>query len=139
MATAISHQALFQKLQDAEVVRKSTQYAHWTLPALMADLSNHSTRAVLERDYQEMGAILTNFLAAKLASILFPNSRPFFKITASNKLIKDAAYAGIDKAKLTAGLSKMEVDACALLFQNAAYNQLILALKQLIVTGNALL
>lgn len=138
MGQAISHQALFTKLQDSEVVRRAIQYAHWTLPALMADMQNAQGKASLERDYQEMGAILVNFLSAKVAGILFPSSRPFFKISASAQLVKDAENAGVAKAQLIAGLSRMETDACALLFQNASYNQIILALKHLIVSGNAL-
>jgi hypothetical protein len=134
----ISHKALFAKMQDTEVVRRSIQYAHWTLPALMADMQYRNGKTVLERDYQEIGALLTNFLSAKLAGILFPSSRPFFKIAPSKELIQQAANAGTPKDKLVAGLSRMEQDACLLLFQNASYNQLILALKQLIVTGNAL-
>ena len=135
---AISHQALFQKLQDTEVVRKSECYAHWTLPALMADLECRSGRATLERDYQEIGALLTTSLSAKLASILFPASRPFFKIEASKALVKRAENAGSSKDNLLAGLARMEADASQLLFRNASYNQLILALKHLIVTGNTL-
>lgn len=138
MGKAISHQALFIKLQDSEVVRRATQYAHWTLPALMADMQGKCGNTVIERDYQEMGAILTNHLSAKVAGILFPSSRPFFKISASAQLIQDASDDGVSKADLIAGLSRMETDACALLFQNASYNQIILALKHLIVTGNTL-
>lgn len=138
MAPPITHKALFNKLQDSEVVRRAIQYAHWTLPALMADMESRNGKAVLERDYQEMGAILTNFLAAKIAGILFPSSRPFFKISASAELIQDATKQGTPKAALIAGLSRMEADACALLFQNASYNQIILALKHLIATGNTL-
>lgn len=134
----ISHETLFGRFQDQEVIRRSIQYAHWTLPALMADMQMRNGKAVLERDYQEVGALLTNFLSAKLAGILFPSSRPFFKIAPSKDLIDRAARAGAKKDKLMAGLSRMEADACALLFQNASYNQLILALKHLIITGNAL-
>jgi len=138
MSTKISHQALFEKLRDSEIVRKAVQYAHWTLPALMADMQNRSGRAVLERDYQEIGALLTNSLSAKLSGILFPSSRPFFKIKPSADLLKRTLDHGATKDKLIAGLSRMETDACAQLFQNASLNQLILALKHLIVTGNAL-
>lgn len=133
-----SCQTLFTRWQDSEVIRRSVQYAHWTLPALMADLQYRKGKAVLERDYQEIGALLTNFLSAKLAGILFPSSRPFFKIAASNQLVQQALNSGSDKPKLLQGLARMEQDACALLFQNASFNQLILALKHLIVTGNAL-
>lgn len=133
----ITHQALFTKMQDTEVIRKSEQYAHWTLASLMADLKS-MTRATLERDYQEIGALLTNNLASKLAGILFPSTRPFFKIAPSADMIELAQGKGIPKDKLLSSLASMEVDACTLLFKNASFNQLILALKHLIVTGNVL-
>ena len=138
---AISHKALYEKLRDTDVIRKATQYAHWTLPALMADLSSrkgYGGAVVLERDYQEIGALLTNHLAAKLAGLLFPSSRPFFKATASAEVIALAEKAGHKRTDISAGLAKMEMEAAQLLFRNASYNQLVLALKQLIVTGNVL-
>lgn len=134
----ISHQALFTKLRDDEVIRRSVRYAFWTLPALMANLDDNHGKALLERDYQEIGALLVNFLSSKLAGLLFPSTRPFFKIAPSVELVQRAMDEGVPKDKLIAGLARMETNACALLFQNASYNQLILALKQLIVTGNAL-
>ena len=134
----ISHQALFTKLRDDEAVRRGVQYAYWTLPALMANLDSNHGKALLERDYQEIGAILVNYLSSKLAGLLFPSTRPFFKIAPSDKLVQDASNVGVSKDKLVAQLARMETTACSQLFQNASYNQLILALKHLIVTGNAL-
>lgn len=139
MSARISHKALFEKLRDTEAIRKSVQYAHWTLPALMADLQARSGgKAVLERDYQEVGALLTNHLASKLAGLLFPSSRPFFKVAPSQDLVKRAELTGAKKSDLLSGLARMEMDASQQIFLNASYNQLVLAVKHLIVTGNVL-
>lgn len=139
MAT-ISHKALFTKLRDDTVISKSIQYAHWTLPQLLADVQEaHTHRVVVERDYQEIGALLVNHLSTKLARLLFPTTHPFFRAEASKELTKTAADNGVDEQTFTAGLARLEMDSSKRLFLNASYAQLILALKHLIVTGNVLL
>lgn len=133
--------SLFEKYRDDTIVVKSTQYAHWTLPQLMANLqmAANGTSLILERDYQEIGALLVNNLAAKLASILFPTNRPFYRIATSEPLKARAAEMGMNQTQLAANLARLEMDSCQLLFLNASYNQLVLALKHLVVSGNTLL
>lgn len=137
----ISHKARFEKYKDTNVITKCTQYAKWTLPQLMAEITDRLTSGmqVLERDYQEIGALLTNNLASKLASLLFPSSRPFFKCDTSAELKKRAEDNGVSNVQLSSGLARMEMDACQQLFVNASYAQLVLMVKYLIVTGNVLL
>lgn len=136
----VSHKALFEKLRDTSVIARAVQYAHWTLPQLMADYTQLRTgSADVERDYQEIGAILTNHLSTKLARILFPTQYPFFKIEAATPLREAAAQRGVSDTEFNAGVARLELKASARLFMNASYAQLILLLKHLIVTGNALL
>ena len=68
-----TNKGLFEKYRDTYVLDRAIQYATWTLPALMADLqqTSNGTRTVLQTDFQEIGALLTNNLASKLARILF--------------------------------------------------------------------
>lgn len=136
----ISHKALFEKLRDDTVISRCTQYAHWTLPQLMADFHEVGTtqRAVVERDYQEVGALLVNHLAAKLAKVLFPVEYPFFKTELSENLMKDARQQ-FSETEIAASLARTEMEAMQSLYANASYAQLILMLKHLIVTGNALM
>ena len=139
MAT-ISHKALFEKLRDDSVIAKCKQYAHWTLPQLLADLQQaHNNRVVVERDYQEIGALLVNHLATKLARLLFPTTNPFFRAEVSPALLKTATEHSISEQEFQTSISKLEIDSARRLFMNASYAQLILALKHLIVTGNVLL
>lgn len=137
----ISHKALFEKFRDTTIVAKCEQYAHWTLPQLMADVSHTrgQTAAIVERDYQEMGAILVNHLATKLARLLFPTSNPFFRVEASKSLTETALNKGVAPEQLQAGLARLEMNAAKRIFLNSGYAQLILALKHLIVTGNVLI
>lgn len=141
MYDRIPHQARFLKYRDDGVIMKCRRYAHWTLPQLMVDLcgSVGTTALIVERDFQEIGALLTNNLSAKLASLLFPSNRPFFKINISEELKAHAASRGKSSAAINAGLAKMEMDASQRLFLNASYNQLVMSLKHLIVTGNVLI
>lgn len=136
----ISHKALFEKLRDDTVIAKCRNYAHWTLPQLLADLQQaHNNRVVVERDYQEIGALLVNHLATKLARLLFPTTNPFFRAEVSPALLKTATENSISEQEFQTSISKLEIDSARRLFMNASYAQLILALKHLIVTGNVLL
>lgn len=136
----VSHKSRFLRYRDDTVILKARRYAHWTLPALMADLSIqvNGQGLILERDYQEIGALLVNNLAPKLASMLFPASRPFFKVDSSDELKRAAAKAGKTLTELNASFAKMEQEACARIFLNAGYAQLIQSLRHLIVTGNVM-
>ncbi|QQO90800.1 portal protein [Pseudomonas phage Bertil] len=137
----MSHKQRFGKYRDDTVIQKCIKYAHWTLPQLMADLSLQldGTQHIVERDYQEVGALLVNNLAPKLASMLFPSSRPFYKIDASDTLIEAATAKGMTKIELTSHFAQLEQKSCQRVFLNASYAQVIQALRHLIVTGNTLL
>lgn len=137
----VPYKALFSRYQDSLVTRKSVQYAKWTLPQLMADttLIMSGSNITLERDFQDIGALLVNNLGAKLTGLLFPSSRPFYKIKPSAAITKAAQSKGVKDSDLAAGLAKLEMSSCQQLFLNASYEQLVLAVKHLIVTGNVLL
>ena len=133
--------ALFNKFRDTIVVDRSVQYARWTLPYLMANVAEVSAsgRVIVERDFQELGALFTNNLAAKLTKLLFPTQYPFFQASASKPFKDHAANKGISEDALRTMFSRMEMASNRRLFINSGYAGLILALKHLIVTGNVLL
>lgn len=134
--------SLFTRYRDDSLIQKCVMYSRWTIASLMADVekaAHAGTQQNLERDFQGMGALLVNNLAAKLASLLFPSSRPFFRVTLSEELRQQAEQSGLNPSEISASLARMEMDACQQLFKNASYNQLVIALKHLIVNGNVLL
>lgn len=135
----ITYKARFNQYRDSQVVVKSKRYAFWTLPHLMAEPSVAGSHQILQRDYQEIGALLVNNLGAKLASLLFPGSVPFFKVEPSEALLRKADQTGRTRTEVSAGLAKMELMASKRLFINASYNQLVQAMKHLVVTGNVVL
>lgn len=136
-----THKALFHKFRDTTVISRCEQYAQWTLPYLMANVDEVSStgRVVVERDFQEIGALFTNHLASKLTRLLFPTQYPFFQASASGEFKRVANKQGLDEAALRAMFSRMEMSANKRLFVNSGYASLILALKHLIVTGQVLL
>lgn len=136
-----SYKALFEKYRDDTVINQHEQYAYWTLPYLMTDQRevNSYGRVVVERDFQEVGALLVNNLAAKLARLLFPMQYPFFRASASKEFKDWAAKKGLSDEALNAKFASIEMEAKNKLFLNAGYAQIILALKYIIVTGNALI
>lgn len=141
MGDRLTHKALFDKYRDDTVLTKARKYAHWTLPQLMADASllGPGNTVVLERDYQEIGALLVNNLASKLAGLLFPSSRPFYNIELSRELKAHAKKSGVKDTELASKLAVVEMESCQRVFLNGSYDQLVLAMKHLIVTGNVLL
>lgn len=134
-----TYKSLFMKYQDHSVLLKCKQYAFWTLPKLMAELCHKGSADIVERDYQELGALLVNNLSAKLTSLLLPSNRPFFGIDASERLVKRASEQGVGKSEFMAALARHEMNASQQVFLNASYNQLALAVSHMIVTGNTVI
>lgn len=134
----VTHEALYHKLVDDSVRNRAEQYAHWTLPYLMPDAGEVAStgRVVVERDFQEVGALLVNNLSAKLTRLLFPQY-PFFQTEVSPKFEQHSQQLGIAKNDLRGLLAQMEMACNKRLFSNAGYASLILALKHLMVTGSA--
>lgn len=132
---------LFERFRDSTVLSRCEQYGEWTLPYLTTDIQQMtaSGRVVVERDFQEAGALLTNALASKLTKVLFPTQVPFFRCQASESLKKAASRKGYGEDELRTEFARAEVRANERLFINAGYAGLLLAVKHLIVTGNVLL
>lgn len=116
-----NHKALFNKFRDSTVISRCEQYAHFTLPYLMADTAQISSsgRVMVERDFQEIGALLTNHLATKLVRLLFPTQFPFFEASASSAFKEHAARKGMSEEDLRAAFARMEVAANKRLFVNS--------------------
>lgn len=133
--------ALFNRYRDDTVVNRCEQYARWTLPHLMTDTYEVSTsgRVVVERDFQEVGPMLVNNLASKLARLLFPTQAPFFQANTNAAFNAAMAKQGMAPDAIRSAMSSLEKNANARLFVNSGYAALILALRHLVVAGNVLL
>lgn len=121
----------FNRYQDDALIHRCSDYARWTLPSVFPEFLHVGTgNQIVQYDYQSMGAMLVNRLSTKLAQVLFPTNTSFFKF----KVMNDEELS--DEQKID--LSNLELKACAALFDNAAYAQLVQAIRLLVVTGNCL-
>lgn len=134
------YETLYTKYRDDSAILKTESYAHWTLPTVFADPDlRDGIRVQVRRDYQSVGAVYTNMLAAKLTRLLFPSNQPFFRIDSTGDAEMLAEMMGAQASELANGLSELENSAFRRIFLKSSYHQLVHAMKLLIVTGNVLL
>lgn len=145
MAGDIPMSSNWQKWRDTPQVERLKHYAEYTDPALMVDpmnggLGSPDNRNLLTRDYQSLGAILLNNLAAKMAGMLFPVNQPNFRIQISDKM-KEAAsiQKNWDSTQLQTAVATLERKACERLYLGNSYTKLQRAIKLCIVTGECLI
>lgn len=140
MPKQITLEALHNKLRNDTVIDKCRMYSHWTLPYLMAEYTEITGqhRAAIERDYQEIGSLLTNHLASKLCRILFPANASFFRVALKPEVYQSLLAKQVTDEDIQAELARQEMRASKRIFLNGSYAQLMSALKHLIVTGNTL-
>ena len=126
---------LYSKYRDDVLLTKLENYALWTIPSVFPRevQAGAFSNAEIEYDCQSKGALIVNRLATKLARTLFPANTSFFRIEV-NDAIKD-----LFKQQQIDDIVQYENRACARIFLNASYAQLVQALRLLIITGECLL
>lgn len=145
MATPENYEALYNRYEDSRLLLKAENYAYWTIPSAFPENyrkighSRNEGNVPIQHDYQSMGAVLVNYLAAKLAGILFPVNQSFFKINPTEILKQVITSMNPEGQEFKSKLVTLENKACKQLFVNASYAQLIQALRYLIITGNCLI
>lgn len=145
MPTTENYEALYNRYEDSRLLLKAENYAYWTIPSAFPENyrkignSRNEGNAPIQHDYQSMGAVLVNYLAAKLAGILFPINQSFFKINPTEILKQVITSMDTEGQEFNSKLVTLENKACKQLFVNASYAQLIQALRYLIITGNCLI
>lgn len=130
-----THKTLYSKYRDDVLLSKLESYSMWTIPSVFPkDVSaGLHKNAEIEYDCQSKGALVVNRLATKLARTLFPANTSFFRIEVNDEL-KD-----LFKQQQIDDIVQYENRACARVFLNASYAQLVQALRLLIITGECLL
>lgn len=115
-------------------------YAGWTLPYIyLQDEDPKGNTTELQNDYQSIGAQAVNHLANKIAMTLFSPGRPFFRLDLSDdQRMSVMDNAGLSSAELDTILSLTEKRAMRNMEKVKLRTAIILALKNLIVLGNAL-
>lgn len=134
-----NYETLFNQYRDDSAILRMEKYALWSLPTVFARTEQLNGRQEpVERDYQSVGAMLTNTLASKITELLFPSNQSFFRLDSTVNTDAMASALATDAKSLASGLADLENTAYRRIFLRSSYNQLMHAMKLLIVTGNAL-
>ena len=139
--TAQSFAALYSEYEDTAYLLRCRRYALWTIPSVFAAEANPNGKGntPIQHDYQSLGSLLTNNLTTKMAEMLFPVNRPFFKINLTPEIGEAVAQLGAGKGSPLGYLAELEMAACKRLLLGDSYAQTLQYLRYLVVTGNALI
>lgn len=115
---------------------RAKRYAKLTLPYLMNEPGDDNTS---QNGWQGTGAQATNHLANKLAQVLFPPQRSFFRVDLTEKGEQELDKAKIKKTQLATMFAKIENNAMKALEQRNFRPAIVEVFKHLIVAGSAML
>ena len=113
-------------------------YAGWTLPFLFPHEEYYSTTE-MQHDYQSLGAQSVNHLANKISMTLFAPARPFFRIELTQEHMAVFQQQGFNVGDIDVMTSRAEQEAMKNMEKVKLRTSVILALKNLITLGNALM
>lgn len=125
-------------------LRRTEEYAKWTLPYLYSGTTQDTTgdngSSEQEASWQSIGARAVNHLANKYMMALFPASRPFFRLDVPAKTMAELMQATQEtKTMLEFTFGNMEREAAIKQFErNRSRPAILEALKHLSISGNAL-
>ena len=122
----------------ADLMLRSETYAGWTLPSIFPpEYVNSSTE--IQNDYQALGARAVNHLANKLNFVLFNPNRPFFRLRVDDAYMQELEAKGLDSSTIESVFSAKEQEAIGSMAKRRTRTSLVMLMKHLIITGNALL
>lgn len=130
--------ALFIEYRDDRILDKARRLAKFTLPSLVRtseDMLNQDDQEVTQ-DYQSVGALLVNNLAAKIAELLFPSTRAFASFSAPDGL---EASGAASKREIAEAMLVLQDTVAERLRAGTGTSQVTTLLKHLIVHGNPVL
>ncbi|ANT40790.1 head-tail connector protein [Escherichia phage AAPEc6] len=115
---------------------RAKHYSKLTLPYLMNDKGDNETS---QNGWQGVGAQATNHLANKLAQVLFPAQRSFFRVDLTAQGEKVLNQRGLKKTELATIFAQVETRAMKELEQRQFRPAVVEAFKHLIVAGSCML
>ena len=133
MATAKQRWVKLNSLRNG-VLDRARQAAQLTIPSILPD-EGQDENAELPQPYQSLGARGVNNLASKLLLALLPPSQTFFRFSIDAEVKEQLK----DKASADDALRRRENKVMKWIERSNLRVAMFNALKQLIVTGNALL
>lgn len=119
-----------------EFLDRAKRYAVLTLPYLIEDASSQPGS---QNGWQGVGAQAVNHLANKLAQILFPPQRSFFRVDLTQQGEAAIAKAGYKKTELASLFAVVETQAMKALEGRQFRPAMVEAFKHLLVGGTVML
>jgi Bacteriophage head to tail connecting protein len=117
-------------------LNRGRRAAELTIPTMLPK-EGHTATSDFQTPYQAVGARGVNNLASKLLLALLPPNSPFFRLSIDEATLQ--AIAQNKRGAVEAGLAKIERTAMQEIETSALRVPVYEALRQLIVSGNALL
>lgn len=119
-----------------EFLDRAKKYAVLTLPYLIEEASSQPGS---QNGWQGVGAQAVNHLANKLAQVLFPPQRSFFRIDLTQKGEESIAKAGYKKTELASLFAVVETQAMKALEGRTFRPAMVEAFKHLLVGGTVMM
>lgn len=126
-----------------DLVDRSEAYARWTLPYICMPDGGYEQEA--EKGSVDNGAKYVNGLANKIVEVLFPTSRPFFKLSltaeAQLRMAQEVGEASMPQVLENANTTTARIEKIAVKNLNLTEYRprAIEAVKHLIITGNVVI
>lgn len=115
---------------------RAKRFSKLTLPYLMNEPGDDNTS---QNGWQGTGAQATNHLANKLAQVLFPPQRSFFRVDLTYKGEQELDKSKIKKTQMATLFARIENNAMKALEQRNFRPAIVEVFKHLIVAGSAML
>jgi len=133
----LKHQFEVLESERSYLEHRWEDYSGWTLPFLFPH-EEYYTTSEMQHDFHSLGAQALNHLANKITSTLFPPSRPFFRIQLTPEQEEQITGEGFTTGDVEVFTSRAEQEAMRNADKIALRSTMILAMKNLIGLGNAL-
>lgn len=130
--------------EKGDLISRSEQYGLWTIPSITMDVSVQENQEA-DKGHVVVGARLVNHLSNRIADTMFPHDKPFFMLVltpeAKLELEKEVGEEGAGKLAeiVRSSTAKIEQVAMRILKMTAYRPMAVLALKHMIITGNAVI
>ncbi|OQS45551.1 hypothetical protein B0T49_21395 [Chromobacterium violaceum] len=131
---------LYDSLQSKRqpYLKRGRENAKHTLPLALKE-EGQDGNADFEDTQQSLGALGVNSLASKLTSALLPPGVPFFSLQPDHPTMIALAGEPDKKSEVDAGLARIEQTANVFVETSQIRVTTVEAMRQLIITGNALI
>jgi len=130
--------------EKGDIVLRSEQYGMWTIPSLTMDV-NEQQEHETDKGHVVAGARLVNHLSNRIADTMFPHDRPFFtlKLTPEARMNLEKEMGEDDAGEFArvvrTSTAKIEEVGMRLMQMTEYRPSAVMALKHMIVTGNAVM